>query len=222
MAECRWKALESNPDVMNQWSHSVGLPESLCWSDIFGFDEDLLAMVPQPSHAVILLRPSGLVKTERPTYSGDKKPWYMTQTDDLGNACGTIAMVHAMANHLDAIPVGPGALRDFVAAAEPLGKDERGTAFDANEPVRTLHNACAAEGQTSQPDNEDDVSAHFICFTAVGGELFELDGRKPGPISHGPCADTLRGAMAAIRTDYMEKNPEVVQFVMLSLGPLPE
>lgn len=175
-------------------------------------------MVPQPSVAVILLRPGGLNKIHRDVATGANAPWYMTQTDELGNACGTIAVVHALANHAAELGMTTGALCDFMNAVKELDKDARGAAFDASEAIRTHHNQCAAEGQTSQPDNEEDVSAHFICFTTVNGELFELDGRMPGPISHGPCVDTLRGALAAIKTYFWDPNPVCVCMHVLPIS----
>ncbi|MCE7766657.1 hypothetical protein GQL56_28940, partial [Pseudomonas putida] len=31
----------------------------------------------------------------------------------------------------------------------------------------------------------EDVNTHFICFTCADGQLYELDGRRSAPISHG-------------------------------------
>lgn len=35
------------------------------------------------------------------------------------------------------------------------------------------------------PTLDDKVEHHFIAFVEKGGQVFELDGRKEGPISHG-------------------------------------
>uniref|UniRef100_A0AC34FGK3 Ubiquitin carboxyl-terminal hydrolase n=1 Tax=Panagrolaimus sp. ES5 TaxID=591445 RepID=A0AC34FGK3_9BILA len=60
MAEAKkktyWTALESNPDTMNKLIKDIGVKGLRC-EDIYGFDDDALAFIPQPCYAVILCFP---------------------------------------------------------------------------------------------------------------------------------------------------------------------
>ena len=104
-----WLPLESNPEVLNSFATRVGgLNDGWHFVDVFGLDDDLLAFVPQPCKALILLHPSGsrvpafrerrraLVSQSARDEPTGKEPsgkhaFYMTQHDEAGNACGTIA-----------------------------------------------------------------------------------------------------------------------------------
>ena len=52
--EFNWPALESNPEVFTNYLHSVGMSEEWAIGEVFGFDEDLLAFLPQPVIGVIV------------------------------------------------------------------------------------------------------------------------------------------------------------------------
>jgi ubiquitin carboxyl-terminal hydrolase L3 len=62
------------------------------------------------------------------------------------------------------------------------------------------HGAAATQGQSQVPDANADVDMHFVAFiqasSAEGGgnahkRIVELDGRRPGPIDHGPSLNFL-------------------------------
>lgn len=54
MAEFNWPPLESNPEIFTEYMQKLGLPSTWGFSEMYGFDEDLMGMIPQPVVAVIL------------------------------------------------------------------------------------------------------------------------------------------------------------------------
>ena len=48
-----WPPLESDPELFSEYMRKIGLPEPYNFAELFGMDEELLCMVPQPVDAVI-------------------------------------------------------------------------------------------------------------------------------------------------------------------------
>ena len=100
----RWAALESNPAVMTEFCHKAGVPPGWQVVDVWGLDPDLLAFVPQPAVALILLFPTrnkdGSRARELCPVPAEEQPGeevlFIRQASGAGleNACGTIALLH--------------------------------------------------------------------------------------------------------------------------------
>jgi len=220
----RWLPIESNPEVMNSFLRKLGVPDSWEINDVFGLDEELLLMLPQPVLSLLLLFPINdnyhkFAKEMDEQMEGVKiseKVFYMKQT--ISNACGTVALMHSIANNTDVIKLKDGALKNFLGTSEEKSADTIAEMLEADDSICQCHDDAAKEGQTSAPGREDSVDYHYVCFVNVEGQLLELDGRKKGPVVKGPCdKDTFLGKAAAACKEYMTRDPENINFTVLAL-----
>ncbi|XP_054824203.1 ubiquitin carboxyl-terminal hydrolase 3 isoform X1 [Prosopis cineraria] len=212
----RWLPLEANPDVMNQFLWGLGLPENEaeCY-DVYGLDEQLLEMVPEPVLAVLFLYPlTSKTEEERLQQENEKKQhntrvYFMKQT--VGNACGTIGLLHALGNITSEIKLTEGSFFDrFFKATASMDPLQRAAFLENDREMEVAHSVAATAGDT---EALVDVNAHFICFACVDGELYELDGRKSGPISHGQSSpNTLLRDAAKVIQGVIQKNPDSLNF----------
>lgn len=219
----RWLPIESNPSVMNQFLHNMGMPKAWAMTDVFGLDDELLAMIPQPVSALLLLFPinnkyEDYVKSI--DFSGQsisENVYYMKQT--ISNACGTVAMIHSVANNLDVIDLGNGILKDFLEATKDSSPEEKAKQLEDNNQVCEVHDNIAREGQTAAPSLEESVDYHFVAFVEKDGTLYDLDGRKPGPLNCGKTTkETFLKDAAKLCRSYMERDPENINFTVIALA----
>ena len=74
------------------------------------------------------------------------------------------------------------------------------------------------EGQTNAPGLNDSVDHHFVAFVHADGKLYELDGRKSGPICRKSCdKDNFLKEGAAACKEYMAHDPDNINFTVLAL-----
>ncbi|XP_048050116.1 ubiquitin carboxyl-terminal hydrolase isozyme L3 isoform X2 [Chanodichthys erythropterus] len=224
----RWLPLEANPEVMNQFLRQLGLVPTWQFGDVYGLEPEVLSLVPRPVCAVLLLFPitekyetfrqeeEAKIKAQGQEVSSDV--YFMKQT--IGNACGTIGLIHAVANnqrHLEFEPNSP--LKAFLLQSAKMSPEEKATFLEKDESIRVTHESSAQEGQTEAPSLDEKVDLHFIAFVNVEGHLYELDGRKPFPIVHGKTTeDTFLEDSAEVCKKFMARDPQELRFTVVALS----
>ncbi|KAK7056176.1 ubiquitinyl hydrolase 1 [Paramarasmius palmivorus] len=227
-ASGRWIPLECNPEVLNSWANRAGLVSTESqFTDIYGFDEELLAMVPRPVKAILLLFPiSDALEAKRREEDEkindqqlDNVLW-IKQT--ISNACGTIGLLHALANsNVSFTPESP--LAQFVQACKAKTPQERAEFLEATPLFANIHADAASTGQSAVPTDLD-TDLHFTCFVEINindePHIVEFDGRRAGPFDRGACptGDFLKDVASLVREVYVAQSSSI-QFSMVSLGP---
>lgn len=214
-------------EVLNKFMIQVGVSEAFQLVDVYGLDEAMLAMIPKPVYALVLLFPCSendekfrrmedeKLKQNQPEVP--EKLFYMRQY--LHNACGTIALFHAILNNLQHIDVKEGPLKSFYEKAKGLTPEERGKLLEQDKGIIEIHQSLAREGQTAAPPEDEKVLFHFTALTNFNGELFELDGRKNFPISHGKTSDdSFVADAAAVCKEFMARDEKELRFTVMAIA----
>ncbi|RDL30651.1 Ubiquitin carboxyl-terminal hydrolase [Venustampulla echinocandica] len=193
--------LENNPEVMSSLVHKLGLSSALSFHDVFSIDDpELLAFVPRPASALLLVFPiSKSYETFRVQEDADSKAyegkgpqepviWYK-QT--IRNACGLIGILHAVSNGSAKNFIESGSdLDKLVQDATPLAPIDRADLLYNSQALERAHQGAAAGGQSNAPAAEDDIDLHYVCFVKDDkNDLWELDGRRKGPLNRGNLGD---------------------------------
>jgi ubiquitin carboxyl-terminal hydrolase L3 len=227
MSQKHWLPLEANPDVLNRFLRQMGVAnEQHSFVDVYGLDPDLLSMVPKPVLAVLLLFPISSASEEARIaqdagFQAQSVPsdlYFLKQT--VSNACGTIALMHAVGNNRNTLNLEQGSFfANFFAGAETEDAEQRAKKLEASDELERVHMESAQSGQSEVPSLETPVDLHFIAFVQKDGTMWELDGRKAGPVNHGHSSPetVLEDAAAVIQREFVARDPDSVQFTMVAL-----
>uniref|UniRef100_A0A1L8ED88 Ubiquitin carboxyl-terminal hydrolase n=1 Tax=Haematobia irritans TaxID=7368 RepID=A0A1L8ED88_HAEIR len=223
-----WTPLESNPDVLTKYIHTLGVSKEWSLTDVMGLEPEMLEWIPKPAKSIILLFPCSekyekhrAEENERLSGEAQNHPkslFYMRQF--TSNACGTVALIHSVANNAD-IVLEDGPLKKFLDTAKDLTPEERGKALESDKGVTDSHQTLAQEGQTAA-NPEEKVNHHFIALVNVEGTLYELDGRKSFPVKHGATTDeNFVQDAARVCKEFMARDPEELRFTVMALAASP-
>lgn len=192
---------ENNPEVMDPLAAKLGLGDELRFYDVYALDEPaLLAHIPRPAAALLVIIPMTEAwgrdreaeDAARPggDYDGrgpDEPVVWFRQT--IGNACGSIGLLHCAINGPAAAHVRPGSdLARLRAAALPLGPADRADLLYHDAAFEAAHKSVEKAGDTA-PSNAHHEGQHFVAYVKAGGRLWELEGSRPGPLDRGALAE---------------------------------
>lgn len=225
---------------MNTLVRELGLSPSLQFHDVYSLtDPSLLDFLPRPAVALLLVFPVSETyekfrheedsAVEEYNKSGPDEPvvWFK-QT--IKNACGLYGVLHSITNGAARAQITPGSdLESLYKAAVPLSPVERADLLYNSKALESAHSKAAVLGDTEAPDAySDSVEHHYVAFVKDEntGELWELDGRRKGPINRGklgPEDDVLSpkgqelGVGAFIKRE--EEAGGDIRFNVIMLGP---
>lgn len=224
--------IESNPEIFNSLAHNIGLTPVLAFQDVYSLtDPDLLAFLPRPAMAVTMLFPITKTyeeyrKNEDLTHDNNSKGslWFK-QT--VGNGCGFYAILHILANLPRDLIIENLILNKLLLLqiSEDTAEDEVTMLVELLEQNIELDSNYGNQGQTEAPNAEEQVEFHFISFVkGKDGHLYELDGRRTGPVDLGPCedADLINDQKLLEKIQFYMDNTEESQrnnFALMALVP---
>ncbi|KAI4244564.1 MAG: hypothetical protein LQ352_006783 [Teloschistes flavicans] len=186
---------------MTSLVHKLGLSPTLAFHDVYSLDDpSLLAFVPRPVYALLLVFPvtTSYENAKRaedaslPEYAGSGKGEeviWMKQT--IRNACGMMGLLHSVCNGAAREMVGPESdLAKLIHDALPLDPASRAKLLETSPAIARAHASAAAQGDTAAPNAEDNVDLHFVAFVkSAKNNLWELDGGRKGPLNRGQLSD---------------------------------
>jgi ubiquitin carboxyl-terminal hydrolase L3 len=183
---------------MSTLIHQLGLPPTISYHDVYSVTEPfLLSFLPRPAYALLLVFPitptyESFRRSEDaslPTYtgSGPNEPvvWFK-QT--IRNACGLIGLLHSVSNGPARDMIVEGSDLDLLLKeAVELGPEERAELLYQSQALESAHAEAAKKGDSLAPEAEASVDLHFVAFVKdqKDGSLWELDGRRKGPLKRG-------------------------------------
>jgi len=229
--------LESNPTVFTELTHLLGVSPSLSFTDVLSLDDpDLLAIIPRPVLALVLVFPASekykLQKAEdeakRVAYTGSGEQedvvWFK-QT--IHNACGLYGILHSVTNGETRTYIqSDSTLSNILHKAIPLSPESRALSLEDSEELEKAHSIAANKGDSAVPELEEEVDYHYFCFvkSRKSGHLYLMDGDRKGPVDLGPVLgkeeDLLcEGAFDIVRKFIQGEDGNNTNFSLMALGP---
>jgi ubiquitin carboxyl-terminal hydrolase L3 len=210
--------------------------EEYAVNEVLGFDPELLAMLPQPCMAAIGCYMRTPEKKAEDKARGDTSfdcPYYMDQSGTLDNACGIIALMHAVLNNTNINLKEGSPLAHFRDAHQNSTAAERCSALETSTEIHDFYKTIQSEGvgpldgSHARVDTEGNEiegiptkTFHFVAYVKMGNDLVEFDGTKAGPWVCKEGVDELMPAVGEeVKRRIAEGEIDQTEAAVLAIGP---
>lgn len=222
-----WNTIESDAGVFTELIEKLGVTGAE-FEELLSVDSESLRQI-GPLYGVIFLFKYRRSESSKPTdkpqagdYDYDTSVFFAHQK--IQNACATQAVLSLILNNEKSLNVGK-ELSDFKEFVESFDADLKGETISNSNTIRSVHNSFSRpnpfvdDSEQAPPDEEDDGLYHFIAYVPCGGQLYELDGLQPYPISHGECnSEEFYDKLPQVLTQRISRAPEgEMRFNLLAL-----
>ncbi|KAI0102436.1 ubiquitin C-terminal hydrolase L3, partial [Nemania sp. FL0031] len=193
--------LESNPELFTELIHKLGMSKRLAFHDLLTLspsDSELLAFVPRPALALVLVIPAPNVyrvlidEEEKDIPAHDKKGEeedVMFYHQTIVNACGLYATLHAVSNGDAKRFVEPGThIARLIEKCTPMNRAQRIEALESDDELAAAHASVASRGDTAPPADatiEPDFAYMTFLKSHKSGRVFQLEGCRKAPVDLG-------------------------------------
>lgn len=186
---------------MTQLATTLGLSPALQFHDIYSLDDpDGLAHIPRPALALLAIIPltPAWDRARQAEDAGKLEPYVGSSSDDpviwfkqtIGNACGSIGLLHCAINGPAAELITPGSDLDVLCSkAMPLDMNSRADMLYNSTAFERAHKAVESKGDSDVELRGLRDGGHFVAFVKSGGKLWELEGSRRGALERGVLAD---------------------------------
>ncbi|KAG7090949.1 hypothetical protein E1B28_010019 [Marasmius oreades] len=222
-----WQLTESDPGVFTELLKTLGVPYIV--DDLYSLDEESLSAL-QPLHALIFLFkwvPQSSNQNSAGKFDTNFPGFFAHQV--VNNACATLAVLNALGN-IPSLKSGR-QLEDLMSFTTGMDPDTRGVVVTSADWLREAHNSLSPPNAISLdglgPPRKSEDAYHFVVYLPITGSLYELDGLKPHPVTHGSFEDSSGGWLnltrEVIETRIATYPPGALDFSLLALrdDPLP-
>lgn len=210
-----WVPMESDPESMNKFLQKAGLSKEWCMKDVHGLDlNDVTSCVPDQTKvlAFVFLFP----KTIQAADKGSPEPKDVFFIKEVfPNASGPIALIHVLANNAECVGLKSDTpLGKFLAENKDKTPEERGKALEKDEKLMEIQ--VSAE---RKPMAFGEAEFHYVAIIRHADTLYELDGTKLGPKSHGKTTkETFVKDAAQACKKFIDENPGEHGFSVLAFA----
>jgi ubiquitin carboxyl-terminal hydrolase L3 len=180
----KWPPLESDPEIFNNYFHTVGLPDNVSFGEIYSLDyKEIQEITSHVLGVIVAVRRNKKRSDDEEYILSTDVPFYMKQNGQLDNACGLIAALHCIGNNSHMFKCLEASILDeYFHSALNKTDEERARLLEKSDGFKQIHMQFSLEGQSGVPQSDDQVNHHFIAYVHLNGNVVELDGTIKSPV----------------------------------------